>query len=135
MVEAAKRAHAYEMILKLPQGFDTLLGEGGIQLSAGQAQRVGLARALFGHPRLIILDEPNANLDAEGEQALIETLLLLKQEQVTVVMITHKPSLVATLDYLMVIRDGKTELLGPCAEVLARLSGKTHQTAAIRSIA
>ncbi|WP_234888625.1 type I secretion system permease/ATPase [Aeromonas caviae] len=135
VVEAAKRAHAYEMILKLPQGFDTLLGEGGIQLSAGQAQRVGLARALFGHPRLIILDEPNANLDAEGEQALIETLLLLKQEQVTVVMITHKPSLVATLDYLMVIRDGKTELLGPCAEVLARLSGKTHQTAAIRPIA
>jgi PrtD family type I secretion system ABC transporter len=133
VIEAARRAHAYEMILKLPQGFDTLLGEGGIQLSAGQAQRVGLARALYGHPRIVVLDEPNANLDAEGEQALIDTLLLLKQENTTLVMITHKPSLVATLDYLLVLREGRMELMGPRDEVLARLSGTPAPSASITS--
>jgi PrtD family type I secretion system ABC transporter len=122
-VEAARRAHAYEMILKLPEGFDTLLGEGGIRLSAGQAQRVGLARALFRRPRIVVLDEPNANLDAEGEQALMQALIEMSQEQATVVMITHKPSLVGTLDFLLVLREGRMELLGPRDEVLARLSG------------
>lgn len=123
IVEAARRAHAYDMILKLPQGFDTQLGQGGILLSAGQAQRVGLARAIFGRPKLIVLDEPNANLDAEGEQALIETLAQIKAEGATVVMITHKPSLVATLDFLLILRDGRMEMLGPRDEVLAKLSG------------
>lgn len=123
VIEAARRAHAYEMILKLPNGFDTLLGEGGIRLSAGQAQRVGLARALFRRPRIVVLDEPNANLDAEGEQALIQVLMEMNQEQTTVVMITHKPSLVSTLDYLLVLRDGRMELIGPREEVLARLGG------------
>jgi ABC-type protease/lipase transport system fused ATPase/permease subunit len=123
VLEAARRAHAYEMILKFPKGFDTLLGEGGIRISAGQAQRVGLARALFRRPRIVILDEPNANLDAEGEQALVQTLVQLQQEQTTVVLITHKPALVASLDYLMVLRDGRMEVMGPRDEVLARLSG------------
>jgi PrtD family type I secretion system ABC transporter len=123
VIEAARRAHAYEMILKLPEGFDTVLGEGGIRLSAGQAQRVGLARALFRRPRIVVLDEPNANLDAEGEQALIQTLSELKQEHTTLVMITHKPALVTALDYLLVLREGRMELLGPRDEVLARLSG------------
>lgn len=123
VIEAARRAHAYEMILKLPQGFETRLGDGGIQLSAGQAQRVGLARALFGKPRIIVLDEPNANLDAEGEQALVEALAQLKVEGTTLVMITHKPALVATLDYLLVLREGRMEMLGPRDEVLARLAG------------
>jgi PrtD family type I secretion system ABC transporter len=123
VVAAARRAHAYEMILKLPEGFDTVLGEGGIRLSAGQAQRVGLARALFRQPRIVVLDEPNANLDAEGEQALIQTLAELKREAVTVVMVTHKPSLVATLDYLLLLREGRMELGGPREDVLARLNG------------
>ncbi len=123
VIEAARRAHAYDMILRLPKGFDTLLGEGGIRLSAGQAQRVGLARAIFRRPRIVVLDEPNANLDAEGEQALMQTLAEMRAEQTTVVMITHKPSLVATLDYLLVLREGRMELLGPRDEVLARLSG------------
>lgn len=122
VIEAARRAHAYEMILKLPQGFDTRLGEGGIHLSAGQAQRVGLARALFRRPRIVVLDEPNANLDAEGELALLQALIEMKQDQTTVIMVTHKPSLVASLDYLLVLRDGRSEMMGPRDEVLARLS-------------
>jgi ABC-type protease/lipase transport system fused ATPase/permease subunit len=113
------------MILKLQHGFDTVLGEGGIRLSAGQAQRVGLARALFRRPRIVVLDEPNANLDAEGEQALVQVLAEMQQEQTTVVMITHKPAFVTTLDYLLVLREGRMELLGPRDEVLARLSGAT----------
>lgn len=123
VIEAAQRAHAYAMILKLPQGFETRLGEGGIHLSAGQAQRVGLARALFRRPRIVILDEPNANLDAEGELALLQALSEMKQEQTTVIMVTHKPSLVASLDYLLVLRDGRSEMMGPRHEVMARLSG------------
>lgn len=123
VVEAAQRAHAYEMILRLPQGFETRIGEGGIRLSAGQAQRIGFARALFRQPRIVVLDEPNANLDADGEQALVQTLAEMKQEQVTVVMITHKPSLVGSLDYLLVMRDGRMELMGPREEVLSRLAG------------
>lgn len=122
VIAAAKAAHAYELIQRLPEGFDTRLGEGGIQLSAGQAQRIGLARALYGSPRLVVLDEPNANLDADGEQALMQCLLELKAKRVTVVMITHKPSLVASMDYLLVMRDGRVELLGPRDQVLAKLA-------------
>lgn len=121
ILAAAKASHAYDMILHLPEGFDTQLGEGGIQLSAGQAQRIGLARALYGKPRIIVLDEPNANLDAEGEQALIQTLNDLKGQGVTVIMITHKPSLVTPMDYLLVMREGRVDLLGPRDEVLAKL--------------
>lgn len=122
VIDAARRAHVQDMIVKLPGGFDTLLGDGGIRLSAGQAQRVGLARALFGQPKVVILDEPNANLDSEGEAALLQTLGELRADGVTIVMVTHKPSLVASLDYLMVLRDGRVELLGPRDEVLARLA-------------
>lgn len=129
VLEAARQANAYEMILRLPQGFDTRIGEGGILLSAGQAQRIGLARALFRRPRIVVLDEPNANLDADGEQALVRTLADLKSAGATIVMITHKPSLVATLDALMVLREGRIELFGPRDEVLARLSGSAAPNA------
>jgi PrtD family type I secretion system ABC transporter len=121
VLEAARRAHAYELVLGLPDGFDTRLGDGGIQLSAGQAQRVGRARALYGKPSIVVLDEPNANLDADGERALLRTLETLKQEGATVVMITHKPSLVPTMDYLLVMREGRIELMGPRDQVLARM--------------
>lgn len=132
VIEAARQAHAYEMILKLPYGFDTRIGEGAIQLSAGQAQRVGLARALFGKPCLVVLDEPNANLDAEGEQALVETLARLKHQGVTLIMVTHKPALVATLDYLLVLRDGRVDLMGPKDDVLARLTAPATTPPAVR---
>lgn len=125
ILRAAKAAHAYDLILRLPEGFDTRIGEGGIQLSAGQAQRIGLARALYGQPRLVVLDEPNANLDAEGEQALIKALAELKEQGSTVILITHKPALVSTIDYLLVLREGRIDLLGPRDEVLARLAGQS----------
>lgn len=123
VIQAAHLAHAYSMILKLPQGFDTRLGEGGIRLSAGQAQRIGLARALFRRPKIIVLDEPNANLDIEGEQALLNALAEMKKQESTIIMVTHKPSLVSSLDYLLVLRDGRMELMGPRDQVMARLSG------------
>lgn len=125
ILQAAQAAHAYDLILRLPEGFDTRLGDGGIQLSAGQAQRIGLARALYGQPRIVVLDEPNANLDAEGEQALLQALAELKAQGSTVILITHKPSLVSSMDYLMLLRDGRVELLGPREDVLARLSGQS----------
>jgi PrtD family type I secretion system ABC transporter len=123
IILAAQQAHAYELILRLPEGFETRIGEGGIQLSAGQAQRIGLARALYGQPRIVVLDEPNANLDAEGEQALLQALAQLNAQGSTLVLITHKPSLVTSMDYLLVMREGRVELLGPRDEVLARLQG------------
>lgn len=129
IIQASQAAHAYELILRLPQGFDTRLGEGGIQLSAGQAQRIGLARALYGQPKVIVLDEPNANLDAEGELALLQALHDLKAHGSTLVLITHKPSLVGSMDYLMVMREGQVELLGPREEVLARLTGSQQPPA------
>ena len=121
ILAAAKAAHAYDLILRLPDGFDTGIGNGGIQLSAGQAQRIGLARALYDNPCIVVLDEPNANLDAEGEQALVQTLVELKNRGATVIMITHKPALVAPMDYLLVMREGRVELLGPRDDVLAKL--------------
>ena len=111
----------------MPEGFDTKLGEGGIQLSAGQAQRIGLARALYRQPRIVVLDEPNANLDAEGEQALLQALNELKTQGSTIILVTHKPSLVSNMDYLLVMREGRVELLGPRDEVLARLNGSKAQ--------
>lgn len=135
VIEAAKAAHAYELILHLPNGFDTRIGDGGIQLSAGQAQRVGLARALYGRPRIVVLDEPNANLDAEGEQALLQTLNELRAQGVTLIMITHKPSLVASMDYLLVMREGRIDVMGPRDQVLAKLGVQPmpHAVAAVRT--
>jgi PrtD family type I secretion system ABC transporter len=119
VVAAAKLAGAHEIILKLPQGYDTILGPGGLALSGGQRQRIGLARALFGDPRLVVLDEPNANLDPDGEHALLEALRHLKQRQVTVVMVTHRLSLTAEIDKVLKLRDGRVDAFGPRAEVLA----------------
>lgn len=121
VVAAGQRAHVHELILKLPKGYDTPIGEGGLQLSAGQAQRVGLARALFGNPRLVVLDEPNANLDAEGEDALLRTLQTLRHEGVTTIMVTHRPSLVGSIDKVLVLAGGRIERIGPREEVLASL--------------
>jgi ATP-binding cassette subfamily C exporter for protease/lipase/ATP-binding cassette subfamily C protein EexD len=118
VVAAAKRANAHEMILTLPQGYDTPVDEQGLRLSPGQRQRVALARALYGDPRLVVLDEPNSNLDGAGEIALAQALSGLRAEGVTTVVITHRPSLIAHVDKILMLNEGRVQQFGPAAEVM-----------------
>ena len=119
--EAAKLAGCHEMILRLPQGYDTEIGDGGQHLSGGQRQLIGLARAMFGNPRFVVLDEPNSNLDGDAEQALIRGLEALKANGTTVILVSHRPTLVQGVDKVLLLRDGAAEAFGPRAEVLKRL--------------
>jgi len=118
VVAAARRANAHEMILTLPQGYDMQVGEHGSRLSPGQRQRVALARALFGDPRLVVLDEPNSNLDGAGEIALAQALSALRKEGVTSVVVTHRPSLIAHVDKILVLAGGRIAQFGPAAQVM-----------------
>ena len=118
VVAAARMAGVHELILRLPQGYDTVLGEGGAGLSGGQKQRVGLARALYGLPALVVLDEPNANLDEEGEQALLDAIAQLKRLKRTLVLVSHKPTLLEVADQLLILRGGRALAFGPAARVL-----------------
>ena len=122
VIRAAQSAHAHEMILRLPKGYDTEVGESGAALSPGQRQRIALARALYGEPRLVVLDEPNANLDVEGDDALVRAMNDLKSAGVTVVVIAHRPSLLGSMDKLLVLKDGVAEMFGPRAEITARVT-------------
>lgn len=119
--EAAKMAGCHEMILRLPAGYDTEIGEGGQHLSGGQRQMIGLARALFGRPKLVVLDEPNSNLDGDSEAALQRALDALKAQGTTVVLVSHRPALVQGVDKVLLLKDGAVEMFGPRAEVLKRL--------------
>src|SRR5262249_54573652 len=117
VLEAARIAGAHEMILRLPNGYETRIGERGAALSAGQRQRIGLARAVYGQPFLVVLDEPNANLDAEGEQALAMAIGTLRRRQSIVVVVSHRPNALAALDVAMVLYEGRMIAFGPREEV------------------
>jgi ATP-binding cassette subfamily C exporter for protease/lipase len=121
VVEAARLVDMHEQILRLPMGYDTPLGSDGSNVSGGQRQRIGLARAFYGDPALIVLDEPNSNLDEAGEKALVETLRAAKAKGKTVVLITHRISTLATADKILVLAEGALAAFGPRDEVFKAL--------------
>jgi PrtD family type I secretion system ABC transporter len=127
VVRAAKRAQAHELILALPEGYDTVVDAHSAVISPGQRQRIALARALYGDPKLVILDEPNSNLDGAGEAALAEALKALRG-QVTVVVVTHRSTLIQHVDKVLVLDAGKAQHYGPAAEVMRALQQKASAT-------
>jgi ABC-type protease/lipase transport system fused ATPase/permease subunit len=122
VIEAAKLAGMHEQIMRMPAGYDSEIGDAGVRLSGGQRQRIGLARALFGNPRLVVLDEPNASLDADGEEGLLQTIAYLKALGTTIVIIAHRSNVLALADKLLVLRNGTIDLFGDCREVIAKLN-------------
>jgi PrtD family type I secretion system ABC transporter len=141
ILKAAQIAGVHDIILRLPEGYSTRIGQGGMSLSAGQRQRVGLARAVYGDPFLIVLDEPNANLDTDGENALSRAIQIMRQQnQSIVIVISHRPSALNALNMALVLFEGKAIAFGPCQEIFARVAGTkapagpavTHATAAPR---
>lgn len=121
VLAAARAAACHELVLSLPDGYDTEIGPGGCYLSAGQRQRVGLARALYGSPKLVVLDEPNSNLDHEGEAALLTALRDLKSLEITTIIIAHRPQAIRFCDKLAVLKEGMVAAFGPRDEVLPKI--------------
>jgi PrtD family type I secretion system ABC transporter len=121
VVAAARLAGVHELVLQFPNGYDTRIGQGGQSLSGGQRQRIGLARALYGNPRMVVLDEPNSNLDHAGEAALAEALTSLRSRGTTIVVVTHRPNILTSMDKILVLNAGNVERFGTREEVLAGL--------------
>jgi len=128
VVAAAKTAGVHELIQRLPEGYETQIGDGGAVLSGGQRQRIALARALYGSPRLLVLDEPNASLDQAGEAALLEAIRQLKARQTTLIVIAHRPSVLRHVDKILVLRDGAVAVFGPRDEVLQKIAGPSAKS-------
>ena len=129
VVDAAKMAGVHEMILRFPKGYDTQIGDSGSALSGGQRQRIAFARAIYGNPSFVVLDEPNSNLDDVGEAALIRAILELKQRGTTVILITHRTSIISVVDKLLLLVDGMLQLYGPRDQVMLAIQQRGQATA------
>jgi PrtD family type I secretion system ABC transporter len=134
VIEAAMLADVHDLILRMPEGYDTEIGPGGVLLSAGQRQRIGFARAVFGNPSLLVLDEPNSNLDRAGELAILRALEKLKQAKTTVIIVAHHPAVLKQVDKLMLVAAGKVEAFGPRDQIMEAMNRKlVHAQEALRS--
>src|SRR5260370_6346771 len=127
VVNAARLAYAHEMIQHVPQGYDTRIGDGGVRLSGGQRQRIGLARAVFGSPRFIVLDEPNANLDQAGEAALAEAIQELKRKGVALIIVGHRPSTLSVADKVLFLKEGRVAMLGERDHVVVAIKQRSAE--------
>lgn len=131
ILEAARIAGAHEMVLRLPNGYATQIGESGTSLSSGQRQRIGLARAVFGNPFLVVLDEPDANLDSDGEKALMRTIATLREAGRIAIVVSHRPSVLSALNMTMLLYDGRMLAFGTRDQVFERLARSTAQQAPV----
>jgi len=134
IIAAAKLAGVHDLIMRLPKGYETQIGEDGAALSGGERQRIALARALYGNPKLIVLDEPNASLDSEGEAALIEAIQALRENHITVVVIAHRPSILRNMDKVLLLRDGTMHAFGPRDEVLPAVMAPSGEASAPQAV-
>jgi ATP-binding cassette subfamily C exporter for protease/lipase len=134
VIAAADASGLHQMILRFPKGYDTPMGEAGSLLSGGQRQRIGLARAMYGEPELVVLDEPNANLDDEGEAALVRAVQVMKAKGKTVVLISHRPGIVSVADRLLILHQGAVQASGPRDGVLAALQQQREAVQAAQAI-
>ena len=132
VIAAAQAAGVHDLIINLPDGYDTVIGDHGSALSAGQAQRVALARALYRDPFLVVLDEPNSNLDAEGDEALTRAILGLRARGAIVVVVAHRPSAIAGVDYILIMGKGRQQQFGPKEEILTRVTSQAPPPRALK---